>query len=209
MTNIVRYLKKILATITNFRSTVHNHYGNSPASYFRFIYRSLFRINTFYILEKELDSIVPMPDLGLNVKVISPSMEELEVIRSGDNLPREFYFDKIHNVKKCYLVFVGDEVAYIHWLYFKGDYNRFLILEEGVAEFNNVTTLKKFRGRNLMTKILMYMMHDLAQQGYKKVVGVVYEDNPAAYRSCIKAGLHEVGRIKTLGQFSKKVRVAA
>jgi RimJ/RimL family protein N-acetyltransferase len=209
MAGIVKYLNKLVATITNFRNTVHNHYGNSPTSYFRFIYRSLFRINTFHILEKKLDATVQMPDLAPNIKVVIPSMEELEAIRSKNNLPREFYYDKIHNVKKCYIVFIDGEIAYIHWVYVKGDYNRFLLLEDGVAEFNNNTTLVKFRGKNLMTKMMMYMMCDLARQGYKKVIGVVYENNPAAYKSCVKAGFQEVGRIKTLGQFNRKVRITA
>lgn len=209
MAGIDKYFNKLVATVTNFRNTVHNHYGNSPISYFRFIYRSLFRINTFHILEKKLDSELQMPDLEPNIKVVIPSMEELEEIRSRSNLPREFFYDKIHNVKKCYIVFFEGEIAYIHWVYVKGDYNRFLILEDGVAEFNYNTTLAKFRGKNLMTKILMYMFYDLARQGYKKVVGVVYEDNPAAYKSCVKAGLQDVGRIKTLGQFNRKVRITA
>ena len=167
-------------------------------------YYSLFWINTFVLYERELDDSVLPVRLNPEFRVIKPTIKELQAIREGRDSPREFYYDRFHGVGNCYVVLCGDEPAYIHWVYIKGDPNRFLRLGRDVAEFNYSTTLPKFRGRKLMVNVTLYMMNDLKQLGIRKVVAVINALNPPALRSCESAGFRKVRTIRTLGYLNRK-----
>jgi RimJ/RimL family protein N-acetyltransferase len=165
------------------------------------------RINTFIIYKNDLTKKLPPDNLDPEFEVIKPTLEELDKLRLGKTLPREFYYDKIYNVETCYLAFSRSELAYIHWVFFKGDYSRFLILSDGVAELNYNTTLPKFRGRRLSAKMMAYISKDLQDSGYKKVMGIIHEHNIASIKCIEQAGFKEVRRIKALGSFHKKLKV--
>ena len=202
-------LAKLIITVRNFKKTAYYYYGDRFSSYFRLIYYGLLRVNTFLVYENDLSMDLPDLDLDSDFKVIRLSSKELERIREGKDLPREFYYDRIYNAKTCYVVFCGEELAYIHWVFFKDDYSRFLVLTDGVAELNYNTTLPKFRGNELMAKMMTYISRDLKESGYGKVMGVVHEFNPPAIKSMKKAGFREIARIKALGPFHRKVEVWA
>jgi GNAT superfamily N-acetyltransferase len=198
---------KFIFTLKNIRKTVYQYYGHSLLSLPKLIYYSLFNINTFILFGTELGIELPPYKLDPEFTVIKPTLEELNKLREGKDLPREFYYDQIHGVKRCYLALQGDEIAYIHWLYFKGDHSRFLVLSDGVAEFNNNIALPNFRGRGLMASMMAYILRDLQKEGYRKAVGVVHEKNPPAKESVKKAGMKELQRIKTLGPFNRRIKV--
>ena len=142
-------------------------------------------------------------------RVVKPTIEELDKIRTGKDLPREFYYDKIYNAKTCYLALKDDQIAYIHWVLFRGDYSRFLNLSDGVAELNYNTTLPEFRGHSLAAKVMAYISKDLQRIGYKKLMGVVHEFNYPQNKCMLKAGFEEVTRIKALGPFNRKLTVSS
>lgn len=201
-------VNKAIYTFKNFKNTAYHHYGKNYFSILRMVYNGFFRINTFVIYEKILDdSVIPIT-LNPMYKIIKPTLEELNSIRKNRELPREFYYDQFHGVKNCYVVLYKDQPVYIHWVYKKGDPNRFLKLDEDVGEFNYNTTLPEFRGQKLMEKAIIYMMNDLKNDGFKKVVGVVNILNPAATKSVIAVGFKEVRKIKTIGYFNKKYTIS-
>jgi len=137
---------------------------------------------------------------------MKPSLEELAQIREGLDLPREFYYDRIFNLKTCYLAFKDDELAYIHWVLFSGDYNRFLILPSDTAEINYNTALRKFRGNKLSAKVISYICKDLQAAGYKRVFGVIHEANLPSISAVEDAGFRKTKKIKSLGPFNRKIR---
>jgi len=198
---------KFYYTFKEFKKTAYHHYGNNISSIFKMIYYSAINVNSFTIYERVLDESIKSIDLESEFIIEKPTMERLEQIRSGKELPREFYYDKIHGIKNCYIVMCGEEPAYIHWVYVKGDYNRFLILPESVGELNYNTTLPPFRGRKLMGRMMLYIMNDLKKQGFRKVVGVVNIQNPPAIKSMKAAGFREVRNIKTVGYFNRKYAI--
>jgi hypothetical protein len=206
--NLSKPLNKLIITLKNFKKTAYHHYGQSPFSFLRFLYYSAIRINTFYVYENDLSKELPPDNLGPGFKVIKPTLEELERIRTEKALPREFYYDKIYNVKMCYVAFHGDELAYIHWVFLKGDYSRFLALKsDGVAELNYNTTIPKFRGNWLSAKMMAYISKDLKESGYKKVMGVIHEFNYPSIKCIKQAGFREVGKIRGVGPFHRKLKV--
>jgi len=200
--------KKLSLTLRNLKGTANHHYGEHFYSIPKFLYYSLFNINTFIVVGFDLTSDIPDHPLDADFRVVKPKPVELEEYRKNLDLPREFYYDKIHGVRTCYLTLCGDKLAYIHWVYLKGDYNRFLRLGNNVAELNYNTTLPEFRGRGLMKKMLVYILKDLKRQEYKMVVGVVHGKNPPALKSVIRAGFKQLGTIKTFGPFNKKFKIA-
>lgn len=200
-------VRKFFLTLKEYKKTAYHHFGERPSSLLKFIYYSVARINTFLVYEADLDREFPELTLNPDYRVIKPSFDELDKVRKGKDLPREFYYDKLLNVKTCYLVFKGDEIAYIHWVFIKGDYNRFLILNDGVAELNYNTTLPKFRGDRLQSKMVAYICRDLKEMGYRRVVGVTHESNPASIKSIERAGWRKIAAIKVLGPFHRKVKI--
>jgi len=205
--HINQTLKKLMVTLKDFRKTAFHHYGHSPLSYIKFLYYSALRINTFIIYANDLTKKLPPINLEPGYEVLKPTLEELHNIRLGKTLPREFYYDKMYKVQTCYLAFYKSELAYIHWVFFKRDHSRFLILGDDVAELNYNTTLPKFRGQWLSAKMMTYISKDLQNSGYKKVMGIIHEFNYPSIKCIKQAGFREIGRIKALGPFHKKLKV--
>jgi RimJ/RimL family protein N-acetyltransferase len=170
----------------------------------KMIYYSTLRINTFVLFERELNAPVGPVGLSSEYAVVKPSAQELEAMRSRRELPREFYCDRFHGVRTCYVAMHGAEPAYIHWIYVKGDANRFLRLGDGVAEVNYITTLPKFRGRKLMVRMMVLTMNELKGSGCKKLVTVVNSYNRQAIKGMRAAGFREVRTIRTLGLLNRK-----
>jgi hypothetical protein len=198
---------KFIHTIREFRKTAYHHYGYHKSSLIKFLYYSLFNINTFVVFGINLDDDLPASDLEEDFRVIKPTEAQFDDLRKGLDLPREFYYDKIHGIRRCYLVLCGNEIAYIHWVYCKGDPNRFLCLSERTAELNYNTTIPKYRGQGLMGKMLRYIAIDLRTDGFRKAVGVTHEKNLPVLRAVSRAGWSEITRIKTIGPFNGKVRI--
>jgi len=207
LTGIPNGIKKLKFTLKHFKRTVYHHYGKSSLSYLKFLYYSGLKINTFFVYENDLMRELPPHNLDPEFEVIKPTLEELRNIRIGKNLPREFYYDELLNIRACYLAFYKGELAYIHWLFFKGDYSRFLILSDRVAELNYNTTLPEFRRRRLSAKMMAYISNDLQDSGYEKVMGVIHEGNIASIKCILQAGFKETRHIKALGPLHRKLKV--
>lgn len=186
------------------KQTVYSTYGSGFRAWFNYIYYGLFRINIFRILqvnlEEVLDSEIELPGISF----CSPTISELDLMRSNKNLPREFFCDKFQQVSKCCIAKVGDELAYIHWIYFPGDFSRFLRLKENSAEINYVITLPDYRGRGICTRAIMYSMVQLKKLGVKKILTVVHDENVASIKSFKRAGFSELTKIISFGHFNKK-----
>jgi len=204
---ITTLIHKFIYTFQNFKKIAYHHYGDHPASLIKFIYYTFLRINTFIVFEYDLTAPLPQAQLDVKFKVIQPTMEELDHLRSGKDLPREFYYDQLHRANRCHIALYENEMAYIHWLYSEGDYSRFLKLRQGVAEINYVTTLPKFRGKKLSSQMLVYTARFLQGLGYKKAVIVVHENTIALIKNLKNTGFREVRRMKAIGPLNRKVHV--
>jgi hypothetical protein len=203
-----RTFTKSLATLRELKKTAYHHYGNNPFSIARFLYYSGMRVNTFIIYGAELTGESPGPAIDPDFRVIRPSPEELARVRDGRDLTREFYYDQLLGLKTCFLVFRGDELAYIHWVLFKGDHSRFLNLGDGDAEFSYSTTVPEFRGNNLQAKIIAHSCRELRERGYRRVGGAIHQLNIPSIKAVELIGWREIARIKALGPFHRKVALS-
>src|SRR5881409_345777 len=125
---------KVIFTFQNIRAVARHHYGSGSLGLIKFAFYSLLRVNTFIIFECDLMQPLPQLPVDGRFKVVKPTIDELDTLRSGQSLPREFYSDKFHKVRTCYIALCGRDLAHIHWVYFSGDYSRFVRLSENVAE---------------------------------------------------------------------------
>lgn len=196
---------KFYKTISQIKAIAHHHFGKSKYPVLRLVYYSLFKINQFIGYYVKLDDNLLVPDNDLAMYKIYTDINDLKRIREGKELPREFFYDQMHGISKFYLVVSGDEPVYIHWVYVKGDKNRFLVLDDGDAELNYNTTMPKYRGRGLMNHMIRYILLDLKSKGFKRAFGVVHADNIPALKNMSKCGFIEFTRLKTFGQFNNKI----
>lgn len=181
-------------------------YGEGAKAWFRFIYYALFRLNRFRILRVSLED---MPVLNVDlpgVDFFSTCADELESLRNSD-LPREFFCDRFHKVSNCCIAKLNGMLAYIHWVYFQGDFSRFLTLGENCAEINYVLTLPQCRGHGISAAAFCHSLRSLKEQGIRDVFAVVHEENIASLKSFAKAGFTDIGSTFSFGLFNRKVSV--
>ena len=200
--------RKLSQTAKGFEDAARYYYGDDRWRYVSFFYYSFFRVNTFLVFENILDKDLPVLELGPEFKIMKPTMEELQELRQGKTLPREFYYDDVCKARECYLVLCGQDLAYIHWVFFEGDYSRFFLFGADVAELNYNITMPRFRGRYLSAKVMAYISRDLKERGFRKAVGAIHEHNIASIKCIKRAGFREAFRIRALGQFNRKYSIS-
>ena len=199
--------RKIIATLANLRETVTGSYGPGIGSYFKFIYFSLCSLNTFKVYSLDLRLHADLPGICPDeFTFMAPSLDQLRLYRQGKKLPREFYYDEIHDLTLCHAALSGTDFAYIHWLYYPGHKSRFFHLEEGVVEVNNCHTLPPYRGRNLMMRVCNFTALRLNDSGTRHLLMVIHKDNVASIKSALRSGFREVAEIKSFGPFNARIR---
>lgn len=201
------YVKKLFLTLIKYKETAYHHYGKNSFSLFKFFYYSALRVNKFLVYENDLTRKLPEHNLDAPYSVLSPTIEDLSILRNKYDLTREYYCDQIYNFKTCYVVTEDNEPAFIIWVVYSGDYNRFLILPDDVVGLHYMATMPKHRGNSLSAKMLAYTSLELKRKGYRKAVSVVHSSNFPAIKAVEKAGYRRVAQIKTLGQFNRKVKI--
>jgi len=197
-------MNNLFDVIKTFRHTAKIEYGPGILNVIKCIYYSLFRINIFNIYVFDLNDDIPHSKLLDGYYVLKPSLTELDRLRTGKNLTREFYCDKTHGLTTCRLLMKGSEIAYIHWICGANDPSRFFRLGEGVVRITNSATVPAFRGQHLMSTMFMHSLIELKKQGYHRVVSAIHSKNIASIKSILRAGYHQIGAIRTVGRFHKK-----
>lgn len=200
---------KTFKTLLNINKVAKHHFGGSKFYIIKFLYYSCFRVNHFLIMGINLKQNLIESSIDLDKYSLCTNLSDLKKARFGLTLPREFYYDEMHGNSKFILLKCNNDIAYIHWIYIKGEPSRFLILGDNDAEINYSTTLEKYRGMGLMKEMLKFSFIDIKNMGYERVFTVVHKDNVPAIRSMLASGLRELGEIKAFGQFNKKFKCVA
>ncbi|MBJ6727101.1 GNAT family N-acetyltransferase [Geomesophilobacter sediminis] len=198
----------LIMQILHARATVKNIYGGGAKAWCNFLYYGLFRFNRFKILKADLEKAFSAERSSSPLTIHYPTAAELDALRSGRDLPREFHCDQFQKVSFCCIAKHDNELAYIHWIYRKGDFSRFLhIRDENAAEINYVITLPPYRGRGIATAAILDSMHTLKSQGIRYLYTVIHEENVASLKSFYKAGFEDFGSTVAFGILNSKVAV--
>ena len=197
----------LLARIKTIRTTVHNFYGTGMFAYVKYLYYGLFRVNTFVVFELPLVREFEEKPLGDDVVLVKPSLQELERIRQGRDLPKAFSMDKIDGLRCCYLLLKNGEPVYIHWISYHGDKSRFVRLGKKTTRITYIFTMPEHRGAGYYYKMIPLTANELRTQGIEKLVTVIHDGNISAIKSVTKAGFREYARVKSLGPFNKTIDV--
>ncbi len=197
----------LLRQLSYLKTTVRSSYGKGVKAWAKLIYYSFFRINKFIIMRINLDNQNVTENTLQGVSFFLNHQHDLATHRSMVKLPREFFCDQFHKVSNCCLGMYYGEIAYIHWIYFQGDFSRFLKIGNDSAEISYVITLPEYRGHGISTAAFCYSLMWLKERGIRNVFAVVHEDNTASLKSFAKAGFANVGSTFSFGLFNRKVLV--
>jgi GNAT superfamily N-acetyltransferase len=195
----------LLDRIATVRNTVENFYGKGVFAYVKYLYYGLFRVNTFVVFELPLDRDFEEKPLGDDVVMLKPTLEELERIREGRNLPKAFSMDKIDGLRCCYLLLKNEEPVYIHWIGYHGDKSRFVRLGPKTTRITYIFTVPEHRGGGYYYKMIPITANELRKQGMERLITIIHDGNISAIKSVTKAGFREVTRMKALGQFNRTI----
>lgn len=147
-----------------------------------------FKINNFIIFFRDL-SIPIIKKNRLDVDIIKMSAFEIKQLRENFNdLPFEFFCDESHGFTHCYVAFIGNNPAAIHWLVVPGERSRFLHLKEGDVELNYTVVLPRFRGKRIAEHLMEYIIHDAARNNHKRIFCVAHVSNIPQYKPMLRLG---------------------
>ncbi len=143
---------------------------------------------------------------GLEIMRLHP--DSLDKYRIQRKLPREFYCDKFLNAKICYVIFDKGELAFIQWIFLKGDKSRFFYINDYCVEYNYLYTMPSYRGRGLALKALTYISSEMYKQGLKKAVAAVHENNLSSVKTFSRAGFKDIKHVFSIGPFNRKQSIS-
>jgi len=166
-------------------------------------------VRTFILYKRDLFDGFKGTTLDGNFSCVRGNLNLLTELREKrKDLPREFYIDQTHGGDMFYLVYCKNEVAYIHWIFKRGQYSRFFnIKNDKTVELNYNITLPQFRGHRLQTRSVNFICEDLKEQGYTSALGAIAAGNILAQKGMAGTGFKEIGKVKSYFSYVKKMKV--
>lgn len=205
----MRSLGIAIITMLHLLQSIQSQYGSGISGFFKYIYYSFLRINTFIVFTcNGCGAALPLtfaPQLRSERK----AYETLRYLRSSKALPREFYCDQLAGVEDFFLGLWEEQPAYIHWVFPAGAKSRFLCLGQGCAEVNYMLTLPEYRNKKLCSQVLAYTLKELRNDGVQRIFCVVHDQNVASIKAVQRAGFQEHTRVKSIGPFNTRLHVTA
>ena len=140
---------------------------------------------------EDLDAGIPDKERSLIAKgrPVDLSLER----QARRPVPWELQCDVYDGVRDFFVHKQNERLGHVSWLYYKGDPNRILRLDEGDCEVKFCLTFPEFRGRGLYPAALQVIQLYLKERGYRRCFICVKSDNPASIRGIEKAGFRRVG----------------
>ena len=205
----MRSLTVAKITMLHLLQSIQAQYGSGISGFFKYIYFSFLRINTFIVFTCNDSGAAQSLKFAPQLRSERNAYETLRYMRSTRALPREFYCDQLAGGEDCFLGLWEEQPAYIHWVFPAGSKSRFLGLGQGCAEVNYMLTLPEYRGKKICSQVLAYTLNELRSDGVQRVFCVVHDQNVASIKAVQRAGFHEHARIKSFGPFNTRLQVTA
>ncbi|MGC1192771.1 MAG: GNAT family N-acetyltransferase [Candidatus Binatus sp.] len=153
----------------------------------------LLDFHIFAISRGELLAPFPVPD---GVAVYADSLDRLKRAREKRNdLPNEFWRDRLNGALHCATVELNDELAGVLWVYDYPAERPIVVLEPREAELTTTYTLEKFRGRGLY-RALLWIATEWQLRQRPRLFMVVDSHNLTPMKAVLEVGYHEVGVVR-------------
>lgn len=182
-------------------------YGKGYIGVLKFIYYSLFSVNTFIIFFYDCRRKPGPIAFSSKLKIERQAYQNLDKFRNRYRLSKEFYVDQIYEAKDFFLSYWEGKPAYIHWIFHAGSQSRFLFVGDNCAEITYMLTLPEYRGKGICSQSLDYTLETLLNEGVKRVFCVVHEKNLASIKAVEKSAFQVFGRLKSIGPVNLRKRV--
>lgn len=155
--------------------------------------RKLYWRNTYVRFAIDLEAWQIEPREG-PVTARRATLDELARLRTArPGLPLQFYADRTHGVRTCYLGFVDGQIASISWVFTHENIVRRLTLDAGEIMLDGAYTLPEFRGRGLLSIVERAILDDAKRDGVRFAYTHVAVDNRASLRAVWKTGFRPIG----------------
>ena len=116
----------------------------------------------------------------------------------GDKMATQLYRDRLLRGERCYLAFVGDDLAHVNWTCYRwGDAlpGRPLWLGPGEVYTTDAFTTAPFRGHGVHGLVLGTMLNDARAMGARHAYTLGQIDRPDALKGLRALGWQDTGRL--------------
>ena len=187
-------------------------YGG-PIPFLRHLKAQIYERSIFLGLEKDLgsDSIVVPCDIPYYLAAATAEdIEELAEAAKAEGkesayelLGRQWYYES--GFRDCYLARSQetDELCFIQYMIPAANYelidssfrNRLPNIREDEVWLENSYTFRKYRGKRVMSSILIELASIARRKGFRRMVTYIKEDNIASIKGCERAGFKVFERV--------------
>jgi RimJ/RimL family protein N-acetyltransferase len=182
-------------------------FRTSPFSLMIALRRSLFSFDKLLIFKMDLDRLYPpLAEDPVENGIVKGKMEDLDNI-AGSEMATLWEFNCHHHdkVNDFFIYQNGSSIGHISWIYYRGDPNRIIDLQEREAEIKYCYTPPEYRGRSLYPSTLRKIQNYLLKRGFKRVYICVLADNMASIHGIKKAGFELLTRFNLIRIFGTQV----
>ena len=177
----------------------------TPPEFVGFVLQSLFLDEHILIYGRPLASVAP-PSAGDAGAIHKGGPADLDAGRAAlERVPWELQCDVYDGVRDFFVHTDHGRIGHISWLYYRGDPNRILQLDDGECEVKFCLTFPEFRGKGLYPAALTAIQRYLRERGYRRCFICVKEDNLASIRGIEKAGFRRAGSTRVRKAFGLQV----
>lgn len=195
-----------LSSLKTLPRSLESSYGSGAQKYVKFLYYSLFRVNTFVVMFADKKTMSGCTGTVQELDWREISLESLASYRQGRQLPREYHVDEMGWSRRCFGVWEDGAPCHIHWVHQGKDHSRFLKLGDADAEINHIVTMPGQRGKGLCAKAIRRTLWQLFDEGIERVYSVVHSENVASCKALAKAGMRPLMTLHSVGPFNFKTR---
>jgi GNAT superfamily N-acetyltransferase len=154
------------------------------------------------VLERDLGMPIQTVTARADLMVREATEEDLEqIIRLYAGRPRDNYQMRMRRGEKCFIAFVGLEIAHVNWTCFRRGaalQGRPFIAGSGAVYGTDGFTVEAFRGQNIHAFVLGEMLRRAQKAGYRTFYGVARHDRRAAFPAHRQLGYRKAGKLLCL-----------
>jgi GNAT superfamily N-acetyltransferase len=161
------------------------------------LWTSLGRVNVFQVLYVDPTSAPPPPPLAPDIVIRAATLDEVRALRAdGTGRPVDYHCDELFGMRLPFVAEVAGAHAAICWLVERGQYSRFLDLEDGDVEINYLAVDAAFQGRRLGFHLMAYQIAWAGQNGYRRVLTVPNVENIASLKPMFDLGFRPIEALR-------------